>query len=477
MTDKTCAYEGCHEPVNSPHDDEYCIFHAPVEKKGEYSNFHNKIMDKQSRGDCNYKGFIFPKGFVFREGGRKDGGKISFLKFADFKDAEFYGDAYFSKAQFAEDADFTNARFFGCSYFNKTKFSKYADFSKAQFLGSAYFDRTCFDDRVLYESLKIKKLIEFTNISLAEKARFYFNNPDFALKGNECVRVVFDVVKFNPFAVYFENIGLASKVDNVCLIFRYCQLKDVYFTNNNMFLFSFYKSSYDEAMFISSKWGAEKDRILIFPYLRKNVIMEEKFLGDLSKYSDNDKAKKFREDYEIEDFSSHKDIAALYRRMKTALDNTKDYQQASWFYFNEFEMKRKAMEEEIESDPSKIRQVFNKLFSKYILYFLYKVLAGYGEKPMWSFYWLGFFLGVFTLLNYLIGVHPVINGPDISPNLWDSFIFALYRILPTNYIPYTRNFYVPPNFWGLLVPFLNTLVLIIMIAFIGIGLKRHFRRF
>jgi hypothetical protein len=89
-------------------------------------------------------------------------------------------------------------------------------------------------------------------------------------------------------------------------------------------------------------------------------------------------------------------------------------------------------------------------------------------------YWFGFFLlFIFTPLNYLIGVRPVVD----SPNPWDAFVFSVYRILPSSYIPYVRDFYVPPGFWGFIVPFFNTLILVILITFIAIGLKRHFRRF
>lgn len=216
------------------------------------------------------------------------------------------------------------------------------------------------------------------------------------------------------------------------------------------------------------QWLTVNDRILFIPFKRKYIIPEENTLDNPGPNP--------------ESFVSYEDVASLYRRMKTALDRTKDYQQASWFYFNEFEMKRKALEQEIESDPSKIRQILKKLFSKYIFYFSYKVFAGFGEKPLWSFYWL--LLGIlgFSGLNSLVGLQKGIALPDgkivfRDAGFLDSLIFTLYRIIPANYLPFKQAYNIPNGFWGLFVPFLNTFVLIIFIAFIAIGLKRHFRRF
>lgn len=573
MEKPICSYRGCNEPVNSPHDDTLCVFHAPVEKKGitvgefnklifekikEITEHNQKITENKETEDYYFLGYIFP-GYIdfsktvfladvyfsraqfselayFSEAqfsgyanfaetqfsGFVDFSKTHFSEKTSFFSAKFSGDGDFTEAHFLRNADFIETKFLGNADFYKTKFSgrvnfnktlfseeaiffeaqfsdytnfseaqflAYADFSEAQFSGNANFNRSRFDGKGLFVEIKIKKSISYEDITLGEKARFYFQRTKSIAEEGHTAAITFEDVRFNPFAVYFENIGNTVdkkkefKNTKALLIFRYCQLKDVYFTNNDMSLFSFYKSSFDEARFISSKWSEEKDRILFIPFKRKNIIPEEKFLSDSTD----------KEKFKVEDLNGYEDIASLYRQMKTALDNTKDYQQASWFYFNEFEMKRRALEEEIENSLPKWRvfrwrpllwfyRQLKKIFSRYIFYFFYKVFAGFGEKPLWSFYW--FLLGLlgFTTLNYYIGLKKGFSLPGgtinyVDASFWDSLIFTLYRIIPANYLPFKQMFDIPHGFWGMLVPFLNTAVLIIFIAFIAIGLKRHFRRF
>ncbi len=517
-----------------PHDDSRCVFHAPVEKKGvTVRDFNEMIWQRINKLSLNFRGFIFPGDIYFRGGCRKEGGAIVFARSVDFSKAKFTGiadfletqfsgvayftesnfsgDAYFietefsgkssftlslfsgnvsfSKALFSEDAYFGVSQFSGDADFTGARFTANAIFIGAKFNGNTAFSHASFDDLVQLEFVTIRKNILFYNIILSSKTRFYFQEPKLSLQKGDTGLVIFKNIRFNRYMAYIENIqnplgdnkGVGAR--NALLLFRYCQLKDVYFTNNDMSLFSFYKSSFDEARFISCRWSDVKDRIFFIPFKRKNVIPEEKFLSDSTD----------KEKFMVEDLNGYEDVASLYRRMKTALDNTKDYQQASWFYFNEFEMKRRALEEEIENRVPKWR-IFQwrpllwcycqlkKIFSRYIFYFFYKVFAGFGEKPLWSFYWFLLWLLGFTTLNYCIGLKKgfSLSGGTIDyidATFWDSLIFTLYRIIPANYLPFKQMFDIPHGFWGMLVPFLNTAVLIIFIAFIAIGLKRHFRRF
>ena len=42
---KTCEYEGCDLQVNFPHDEKFCVFHAPKESKGiTVDQFNKKIF-------------------------------------------------------------------------------------------------------------------------------------------------------------------------------------------------------------------------------------------------------------------------------------------------------------------------------------------------------------------------------------------------------------------------------------------------
>ncbi len=218
-----------------------------------------------------------------------------------------------------------------------------------------------------------------------------------------------------------------------------------------------------------------------------------------------------QEEYLSENEYSYSDLALIYCKLKAATDSIKDFQQAGWFYFNEYEMKRQALIDEhlgklndnvlvSETTFDLILYYLKCLFSKRPIYYLYKVFAGYCEKPLWSFIWFCIFTVIFTGLNFLSGLsvrnfEQKINinvNFDISLTLdgikvlatagfWNhlsnSFMFTLYRIIQVNYLPFVRSNLEPLGLDGLLLSFLNSIVLILMVVFISIGLKRHFRRF
>lgn len=60
-----CKYESCDYEINLPHDEEFCLFHAPSEKKGiEENEFNNKLLIHYVNNDpCSFDEFKFP--FLF----------------------------------------------------------------------------------------------------------------------------------------------------------------------------------------------------------------------------------------------------------------------------------------------------------------------------------------------------------------------------------------------------------------------------
>lgn len=83
-----CRYENCGRPVNSPHDDVYCLFHAPKEKKGiSVEEFNRRLFeDLKARGNFQCAGFVFPGDIAFSV---KD--NPATLTNADFSHAQFHG--------------------------------------------------------------------------------------------------------------------------------------------------------------------------------------------------------------------------------------------------------------------------------------------------------------------------------------------------------------------------------------------------
>jgi len=548
MGETTCAYPRCDKPAALPFGQCLCRFHAPSESKGIPPDTFNQLIFHQiEEKDYNFEGYVFPGGISFR----KDDKPVVFDDHVNFRKARFEGQLYprpryaiedvcadFSGVQFQKGVDFTEADFagglagffrtvfegrglvfamtrfshgaafmsarFSCDmvWFTRPTFGGTADFVSAEFLGGAVTLWHCtFRGDIRFAGNKIHCNFTFAENHLDERSIFYLDRPVFKPGRREGNHMIFDRVRFNPFATFFQGISSPlpleeqSPLKNPSIIFRSCQLKDVYFSANDMTLFSFHKSSFDQALFTSSRWGEARDKILCFRYRRKNVIFEEQILTHLENRVDgDDERRRIRGVYRVEDLRDYEEVASLYRRMKTALDGTKDYQEAGWFYFNEFEMKRLALKDRLKN-----RSWISRLFSRLSLYNMYKAFAGYGEKPLWSFIWFWIFSALFAWLHLLFGL----NAPDgkyinydvsISLQGLKNFVssgflcqlikdgfytlaFALYRVIPVSYLPYQRSDFSPSGLDGLLLSLLNTAVLILMVVFIGIGLKRHFRRF
>jgi uncharacterized protein YjbI with pentapeptide repeats len=495
-------------------------------QKGLNFNF-SKFGGEVSLTNCNFKDTVtfskckIDKEIKFKESFFHDSCLINnsdILSYADFSNCKFIGESQFFETSFKQNAIFNNTQFesqvlwikasFYNVYFKNSLFKRTCDFTEAAFNGEAnfysskfesrvifsgshfllrkylsnqflpviYFENTDFNDLILFQNIQISGNIIFENINLSEKAILFFQN----VKIHLACRVLFKNITFYPFRAFFEGIVTckSNRALPSIVSFRNCNLRDIYFTSNEMSLFSFYKSSYDNSRFISSKWDSVRERLSFFKYKRRNTIFEDKILNQISSMSKN-RQLKIKELYEISDLNSFEEVANLYRRFKVALDITKDYEQAGWFYFNEFEMKRMVSKGEIKS--------------KYFLYSMYKNFAGYGEKPLWSFYWFIIFLLSFTFLNLFSGIkvnlETVINY-DLSLNgfttiftsqFWsdafNAFLFTLYRIIPIGYLPIPREQFLPLGADGYMIAFLNTGVLILFITFIAVGLKRIFRRF
>ncbi len=517
---------------NQIHDKDYNFerYIFPSRISFEDSEFDNEVNFKNAKfegtfekdnpgkfcvifGDVNFKSDVDFSGAEF-SGGNVYFGEAKFsMGDADFREAKFSGgDANFTKAVFSGGrADFTGAKFTGGNvYFGGAKFSGghadfiraifdngFADFSGAEFSGGdsfflyakftgaeAKFRGAKFSNNLRFEQNKIKCSMDFSDITLGDKSIFLFKNPEFIIteeeknKIDKNIIIKFSGINFNPFATYFENINYpknhkkTTDLISPVIIFRYCQLKNVNFADSDMSLFSFYKSIWEEARYYSCGWKAEKR------------IFEERIYDYVNHLDSKDRKEEYKKNYEIEDLN-YNEIAALYRRFKTVLDNTKDYAEAGRFYFNEIEMKRKNLWDEIKEKkwPVPMTKI---LYS--IIYLSYKKFTGYGEKPVRSFLWFLGFIFTFSISHLFNGLKyssskNVINYdwalslPGIQ-TIWNDWLIA---------IKYTLACFIPKSFlpeqWanissaGWFVSLLNSLVLILFVIFIGIGLKRHFRRF
>ncbi len=465
-----------------------------VEDHFEYSNFSEILFS----GNVNFMRCIFVENSFFEK--NKFEKSVAFRNLDFKKSINFFESVFkeivmidhcdfsavdFNACQFNDHVSFINVKFRGIAVLTSTNYYSRADFVNVNFMddfhfhgagiyGDVVFKDVIFNKKVYFIENCINASLTIKNLKIAPEVSFHFLRPSFLENKEKNPNILFENIHFNPFNTNFESFPSPDKNKiSYAVFFRDCKLKDVYFTKNNMSYFSFYKSNFDQARFISSNWRTEKDSIFsVIPYKRKNILFED-FLFINIPANLKEKSSYFKK-FHIEDINLN-EIAGLYRRMKTAYDLSKDYKEAGWFYFNEFEIKRK------ESKFS-------------LFYYLYKIISGYGEKPAWSLIWFLFFLISFSIIHLLSGINTakgIINydislkfesiknifSLDFWGDWFNSLVFTFYRLIPVNFMPAPKYTLTPIGLDGQLWSILNTLILILMITFMGIGLKRQFRRF
>ena len=377
--------------------------------------FHNNESTYNGVVSCNNS--TFKGGFYFQS--------IKCIENSYFHSSEFQN-AMFNSSTFSKNCEFDHSIFDSSALFHKTIFNGLVSYKDVFFtiyntdpnipMDQILFSQTYFNDKVEFELNNIIGDIKFSNITLTESSFLKIKNV--ILDGES--RILFEDINFRPFKTVFEDLLINLRDINKpkVIAFRNCNLKDTLFSNCLMSLFSFYKSNFDSAIFISSKWNHTKERNMLLPFVRKNIIFEDYFFSKLAPPSDEQNHNLLKGYYYFFELKSFDEIANLYRRFKVALDNTKDYEQAGWFYFNEYEMKRRASLEDSDKEDNWIKignKYKRKSIPKYIMYSLYKLFAGYGEKPLWSFYWFLFTAFIFSIIN-------IFNEVSATMNIENPFI-------------------------------------------------------
>ncbi|MDD4050967.1 MAG: pentapeptide repeat-containing protein [candidate division Zixibacteria bacterium] len=456
-----------------------------------YAKFMGEITDfseSQFIASADFQNCTFDKGQA-RFKGTSFNGEV-----ADFYGSSFSGDVFFRNAVFgSKQVRFTNAKFLGGE----------TDFTDAVFAcESAFFNKAKFAHDVLFIRNKISSIMDFSEITFEAGATFHFRTPIFDRKTLLNANIVFYRVRFNPFLTHFMDIRtdaskLASRiVDMPAMVFRFCELKDVYFADNDMSLFSFFQCVFfEESFFVGCTWGWTREKILgCGPFLRFKRAFQ---INEDLRFSQKKSLALIESDGKFPSIGgpirfpdNYSDIAEIYLRMKSASDRAKDYQRASWFYFNEFEMKRLDNKTKKTTEPQK--QGGGRSYGKFLLYSAYKLFAGYGEKPLWSFLWflvltVGF--SILHLFNGFNGPNGIVinydlalnlpNIPTLFVNLLRAIVYTLYKIVPISYLPIQRTDIIGalPTTGDQVLIILNFVVLGTLLVLTGIGLKRHFRRF
>jgi len=263
--------------------------------EANFSNckFHGRITFFR---DCHFDGNCFFVGAQF------SGAEASFTK------SEFRGDIVsFHAAQFTNDVtSFTQTQFMGGevrfvlarftgerAHFSRAEFScQSVAFDGAAFVGGeVLFAETRFSCDITFCSIEIGSDISFDAVRLGEKSQFQFESANFVRSRENAPRLLFRRIRFNPLQTFFDNVRsgnqfLDSNVsERPILLFRQCQLKDVFFSNNEMMLFSFFSSVFfEESHLFSNQWIERPERLagfIPFRSIRRTQIVEEEMLEQL----------------------------------------------------------------------------------------------------------------------------------------------------------------------------------------------------
>ncbi len=443
-------------------------------------------------------------------------------------------------------AKFSGALFIGVSArFDKTDFDSGVEFRQTKFRSyHVTFREARFAENVVFEDNEIAHSLKIESVKLEPNCWFRFLSPNYKesyLRSKDAQSIVhFDGIFFNPFRTIFENIRCEMDkkegyqvFKDPAILFRHCNLKDVFFTNSSMELFSFFTSAfYDQAQFTRRHWRPIKEGI--FKWLPKwhqryAPIFEEFALDRLvwlqheeSDRADNNvpepsghrTARDYYREYALKGVTGYRDVAQIYRALKAAIDAEKDYRGAGRLYFNEFEMKRLAykeqdvqnqrlpylMKEHSKQDssaddlPDKRSMGFWRrrgASAKWFIYSIYKFIAGYGERPAWTF--LSLLLSLLFVSTVFLHFGFSYNGKQVDYDfghhgfdLWTwmcdfgaAFILALSRIVPAAYFkgtePTTKLLDI--GNWDFVLNLLSTIWLVFLTVLFLMGLKRHFKRY
>ena len=203
MTCCKCEEFGWNPPQHPEEGQDYCVFHAPAERKiyenrllsvGKFNELVFKHIDEMQRTGtfCNLSGTIFPGNISFKDynernplpsisfngttfNGETNFAGAKFRKNAWFERATFDGLARFNWATFDKGASFQNAKFGGNALFEEAVFGKpdgSARFLGATFDGYAFFWKTTFNGYAWFEQAKFNKGGEFRNITAKKAMKF-----------------------------------------------------------------------------------------------------------------------------------------------------------------------------------------------------------------------------------------------------------------------------------------------------------------
>jgi uncharacterized protein YjbI with pentapeptide repeats len=361
---------------------EYCIFHDPMINKDQIL-FHSCLKKRLKEENYNFIGFVFPD--------------------SDFSFIKFTGDVSFYRAVFNKEVSFTRAVF----QYN-------VNFSRVTFKESVNFNRSLFKKKAIFNGAIFHEFSSVGEARFIEKANF---TGCIFHKGVRFRRTVFhDIAEFLQSTIYNEGNFINARFTKDAF-FNGAILEDAYFVGT-----SFRNVDFE---------GAIIKRVFDF---RPGVRIRELNLQDIQIRlkgritADLRKTRFNRSDLENVDFIScrwpengkifeeenmnnlkltFREIEGIYRNLKQNMQRHGNGLRAGKFFYREMEMRRRGA-------SSKKMRAWHEI---------YRMVAGYGEKPQNTIIMASIIVFIFAALYG--GLH-CLQYPPNNLSLMDEVVDCIY---------------------------------------------------
>ena len=369
-------------------------------KDKDIDTFNSAVKEKLARKDYEFWEVFFPVPFP-----------LHLLDGLKFDKPVIFGDAYFSKADFDEvefnDVDFSGAflveaDFSKCHLFGKSKFSKCYLLGEALFLGATFREADFFEasfEEVNFHWATMQKA-DFS------KSAFQYSIFSFA---NIIERVTFVGVRArktpNENQHWEGDLQFIRFGEKGVIRFVNLSLAHVEFSGTDLRRVEFDRVTW------ASWWGrtAAYDEILLHKKRWSHIAYVLKYGGLWGR-------RKTGEGWEDRPVKpSYKDFAiveSLYRQLKTNYEEERDFKRVGDFHYGEMEMHRRG---------SFWRQWLPSWYN------FYRVLSGYGERPLRAFIWLLLLIPAWAGLVWGLGFNQA--SPQASINYGNTLFFILEKAL------------------------------------------------
>ena len=370
-----------------------CILHSRENNK-DINSFNAAVKEKLAKEDYEFWEVFFP-------------GPLNFFDGLKFDKPVIFGDAFFVKANFAgvefNDVDFSGAFLVEADFRNTTFLGK-ADFRGAIFKREALFLGTTFQEVDFFDAT-----FEEANFHGATLQEANFSNSAFEYAifsfANITERVTFAGVRAggpsNENHYWEGDLQFIQFGEKGVIRFVNLSLSQVEFSGTDL-----RRMEFDRVIW-ASWWGraAVYDEVILHQQRWAHLAYVMKHGGLWGRTIPGEEGRLGKPSY-----AEFAPVERLYRQLKTNYEEERDFKRVGDFHYGEMEMHRRG---------SFWRQWMPSWYN------FYRVLSGYGERPLRAFIWLLLLIPAWAGLVWWLGIDQ--TGAQTPDNYWKTLLFIFEK--------------------------------------------------